>query len=223
MYLAWPEALFTSGDAFEAIPAAWTVATRNDKARRRLGYPTSQEEAELDEEIGSVPERLDVGVGTSRDGVRCIYNPSLATRIGNVWDMVILDEAQLICNIDSQRTQAMIRMEPPYRYALTATPLPNMVCNLFSLMGWLCVPKWHHGGVSNKNWPYTSDDISTFTEHFCSYEEDLTDKELKIKRGSKNPQSTKPSPIISQPGRLLKLLKPSMAHMTSSAPKSSFN
>ena len=211
VYLSWPQALFTSGQAFEAIPASWSTSTYEEKTRKRLGYPDADPESD---EEDNVPERLAVGLGSSRNGIRCIYNPSLATQIGNVWDMVILDEAHLICNLESQTTQAMIRLEPPYRFALTATPLPNMVFNLFSLMGWLCVPKWHHGGLSNKSWPYTTDELSTFKEHFCSYEEDLTDKMMKAARGVKNPQSTKPSPIISQPGRLLKLLKPSMAAMS---------
>ncbi|QDP67187.1 MAG: hypothetical protein Unbinned3806contig1000_60 [Prokaryotic dsDNA virus sp.] len=211
VYLTWPQALFTSGDAFEAIPASWSEAEREDKTRKRFGYPSKEDEE--DEDIGTVPERLSMGLGASFNGIRCIGNPSLATRIGDAMDMVILDEAHLICNLESQTTKAMIRLEPPYRYALTATPIPNMVYNLFSLMGWLCVYKWHHGGLSNKNWPYTKDELSTFKEHFCSYEEDLTDKMIKAQRGVKNPQSTKVSPIISQAGRLLKLLKPSMAYI----------
>lgn len=210
VFLTWPQALFTSGDAFESIPASWTESQRESKTRAKLGYPDPDEG---DEEVGDIPERLSVGLGSSFNGIRCIAKPSLATRIGNVMDMVILDEAHLICNLESQTTKSMIRMEPPYRFALTATPLPNMVFNLFSLMGWLCVPKWHHGGLSNKNWPYTKDELSTFKEHFCSYEEDLTDKMIKAQRGVKNPQSTKVSPIISQAGRLLKLLKPSMAYI----------
>ena len=210
VYLTWPQAMFTSGEAFEAIPAAWATHEREAKTRARIGYPPQDEE---EEEDGSVPERLSMGLGASFNGIRCIAKPSLATRIGNVMDMVILDEAHLICNLESQTTKAMIRMEPPYRFALTATPLPNMVFNLFSLMGWLCVPKWHHGGLSNKSWPYTKDELSTFKEHFCSYEEDITDKMIKMQRGVKNPQSSKVSPIISQAGRLLKLLKPSMAYI----------
>jgi superfamily II DNA or RNA helicase len=214
VYLTWPQAMFTSGDAFEAIPQSWPHPARESKTRARFGYKEPEDE-DVDEEDGSVPDRLSVGLGAGYDGIRCIGNPSLATRVGGkAWDMVILDEAHLICNIESQTTKSMIRLEPPYRYALTATPLPNMVFNLFSLLGWLCVPKWHHGGWSNKKWPYTKDELSTFKEHFCSYEEDLTDKQLKMQRGVKNPSSMKPSPIISQAGRLLKLLKPSMAYIS---------
>ena len=210
IFLVWPQALFTSGDAFECIPSAWRVGEREEKALEKFGY--------LPDEDGSfgpdTPEGVSVGIGKSFDGIRCIGNPSLSTMIGEqVWDMVILDEAHLICNLDSQTTQAMIRLEPPYRYGLSATPLPNMVYNIFSLMGWICVPKWHHGGLSNKRWPYARDDLSRFKEHFVSYEEDVTEK-LKRQHTGKNPPSLKPSPIISQSGRLLKLLKPSMGYIS---------
>lgn len=65
------------------------------------------------------------------------------------WDMIALDEAHTCTNLSAQVTQALIRMQPKYRFAFTATPIPNVVSNLFSLMGWVCVPNWYRGKQRN--------------------------------------------------------------------------
>jgi hypothetical protein len=149
-----------------------------------------------------------------RIAIKCVSTPCLATEIGpKFWDMVILDEAHLICNLDSQITQNFIRLQPKYRFALTATPIPNMVWNIFSLMGWLCVDDWYHGDKMNARWPYRLTELSAFKKEFVSRERDKTIEAFKKKYG-KGPNYLKFSPTISQPTKLLKLLRPTVAFIS---------
>ena len=122
------------------------------------------------------------GVGQSKHGIRCIVEPCLLTHIQmghflrakelgqstEPFDLAALDETHIACNLDAQVTQSILRLSAKYRYALTATPIPNIVSNLFSLMGWLCVPNWHLGKLRNPAWPYSVHDIEQFNETFLS-------------------------------------------------------
>lgn len=158
------------------------------------------------------------GIPTNeKHAISCISEPHLSTEIGHkFWDMIILDEAHLICNLGSQITNSIIKMQPKYKFALTATPIPNMVWNIFSLMGWLSVPNWYHGDKHNPRWPYKLKEMSDFKKEFVTNERDLTIQEANRKRGGKGPSPLKHSPIISQPAKLLKLLRPTVAFISKS-------
>ena len=151
---------------------------------------------------------------TDRHAIKCIHKPCLATEIGHkFWDMVILDEAHLICNLDAQITKNFLRMQPKYKFALSATPIPNMVWNIFSLMGWLSVPNWFHGNKLNPRWPFKLDEISDFKKEFVTNERDHTLQEDLRKHG-RGQSALKNSPVISQPAKLLKLLRPTVAFIS---------
>jgi superfamily II DNA or RNA helicase len=147
-----------------------------------------------------------------QNGIRSIITPCLATKIGHQFDMVLVDEAHLACNLGANVTQMLIRLQPKYRWALTATPIPNIVSNLFSLMGWIAVPDWYKGERRNAAWPYARKELGKFDGTFLCMERDFTEEH---DRRRADPLwkgvCTKPSPVISSPARLLKLLKPSMA------------
>ena len=149
--------------------------------------------------------------------VRCISSPCMATEIGlEFWDMVILDEAHCICNLDAQITKNFLRLQPKYKFALTATPIPNMIWNIFSLMGWLSVPYWYYGDRANANWPYKQNEMSGrggFQSEFVTREIDHTQSQMNIKAG-RGPSSSKLSPKISQEPKLLKLLRPKVAFIS---------
>jgi SNF2 family DNA or RNA helicase len=146
--------------------------------------------------------------------IKCVDSPCLATEIGHYfWDMVILDEAHLICNLESQITRNFIRMQPKYKFALSATPIPNMVWNIFSLMGWLCVPNWYQGHTLNPRWPYKLGEISDFKREFVTNERDHTLAE-QLRKNGRGPSALKQSPVISQPTKLLKLLRPTVAFIS---------
>ncbi len=146
--------------------------------------------------------------------IKCVHKPCLATEIGHsFWDMIILDEAHLICNLESQITKNFIQMQPKYKFALSATPIPNMVWNIFSLMGWLCVPNWYQGNKHNPRWPYKLDEISDFKKEFVTNERDHTLQEI-MKKTGRGQSAIKRSPVISQPAKLLKLLRPTVAFIS---------
>lgn len=146
--------------------------------------------------------------------IKCVHSPCLATKIGHdFWDMVILDEAHLICNLESQITRNFIRLQPKFKFALSATPIPNMVWNIFSLMGWLCVPNWYQGHKLNPRWPYKLDEIADFKKEFVTNERDHTLAQIHKETG-RGPCYIKKSPVISQPAKLLKLLRPTVAFIS---------
>lgn len=149
-----------------------------------------------------------------KHAIKCVDTPCLATEIGHkFWDMVILDEAHLICNLDSQITRNFIRLQPKYKFALSATPIPNMVFNIFSLMGWLCVPDWYHGNKLNPRWPYKLREIGDFKNEFMTVERDHTLQQIHKETG-RGPSYLKSSPTISQPAKLLKLLRPTVSFIS---------
>ncbi len=203
-----PEKLFRQNvkDKGYNVPALFDVAGIRDKTNYHFGL--GQERT------------MDVEEKGRRTGnkvcVRCIANPCMATELGlETWDMVILDEAHHICNLDSQMTKNFIRLQPKYRFAVTATPIPNMIKNIFSLMGWLSVPYWYYGDRSNASWPFKLDELtgrSGFSYEFITKEVDHTQAKLNFKAG-KGPAAKKDSPKISQQAKLLKLLRPKVAYM----------
>jgi SNF2 family DNA or RNA helicase len=213
IYITYPQAYF-SNNALESIPAAWTKEDEHEeKFCKRTGLIFDKDRP--------VDDWYCKGVGTHNDtGIRCIAYPSLATvvasRFGEPWDMLILDEGHLICHGDAQITKNLLRVQPKYRYIMTATPIPNVVTNLFTIMGWVCVPNWYLGGRRNAAWPYSVDEVSRFESTFLSIEVDITAQEAAKADGKKGWANVgvKRSPIISSPARLLKLLKPSMAYIS---------
>ena len=64
-------------------------------------------------------------------------------------DVVVLDEAQRIKNWETQTAHAVKRLQPPWRLALSGTPLENNLSELASLMDWIdesaLAPRWRLG------------------------------------------------------------------------------
>lgn len=155
------------------------------------------------------------GVGEESEiGITCAIEPCLATKIcakhRKPFDAVVLDEVQVMTNLKAQITKRIIRLQPTYRYALSATPIPNIVSNLFSIMGWLCVDDWYRGERRNARWPYARDEISRFDHAFLTTERDFTQEEMSNSRN----KNLKVSPVISSPTRLLKLIKPTLSFVS---------
>lgn len=155
---------------------------------------------------GGIPD----GLGRGADHVYCL---EVAGNHNFFADGVLVSNC---ANLDARVTQNMIRLQPKYRYAMTASPIPNIITNIFSLMGWICVPNWYKGKIRNAAWPYSVDEAGRFTSTFLSCETDLTAQHKARMQGKKGWRNTgvRPSPLISSPARLLKLLKPSMAHIS---------
>lgn len=171
------------------------------------------------EEVRQIPlHDYTEGVGMEKEGIRCIVAPCLATICGHEFDFVAVDEVQTVCNLDAQVTQMLIRLQPRYRYGFSATPIPNILSNIFSLMGWICVDDWFKGARRNSAFPFAREDLTRFNDLFLTEERDLTQEQA---NRAANPdwrgKCVKTSPVISSPARLLKLLKPSMAFISKEA------
>lgn len=207
VYISYPQAYFTGGGSFEGVPSAWSRGDYEEKFRKRFGYRwEATDPPQLNEYIST-------GIGETRNGITCIYKPSLATLTRSHFDMMIVDEAHLMCNPKSQVTRSLIRMQPKFRYCLTATPIPNIVYNIFPLLGWMAQDKFFHGDVSSVKWPYSYNEYGKFGSDFTSSERDLTEEEIRAREGRAG-GGTRKSPIISQAQRLLMLVKPVAAHIT---------
>jgi predicted RNA methylase len=219
VYVTYYEAMFSNG-AREKVPDTWDDLKLNKWAKaERLGELPLQGQNNQDGKFG-ITKRFNCDtVGKEVNGIRCIINPCLSTLIGDLFDCVMLDEAHKCVNLGANLSQMVIRLQPKFRYALTATPIPNVISNIFSLMGWLACDDWYKGGRLNAAFPYARADIGKFNGTFLSIERDLTQEddnrriaELKGKKWSGS--CVKESPIISSPARLLKILKPTMAFIS---------
>lgn len=210
IFITYPQAIFSNG-AFENCPATWNDAETERKFCKHFDLPFCEERR--------MEDFFSLGVGHEKNGIRCIGAPSLYTQMAanhghGLWDMVIVDEAHLMCNIEARITKNLLRVQPKYRFAMTATPIPNLVTNIFSLMGWLCVPNWFKGDLRNAAWPYAVNEAGRFAHTFLSTEIDKTAQAKARAKGKKNPRCARSSPIISAPARLLKLLAPTMAYIS---------
>ena len=156
VYLTYDYVMFRNG--FERIPNTWFGKNKDEeelyrKHLRSSGINVPELYSKLMDPFGNEiegaapvrdPESYHYGIGHTKvyditdkgkvtgekHAITCLSEPCLATEIGHdFWDMVILDEAHLICNLDSQITNSIIKMQPKYKFALSATPIPNMVWN----------------------------------------------------------------------------------------------
>ena len=198
-YITYPDAMFNN-QSRETLPKSW------DEIKFRAEYGINIK-TNLSIDYAS-------GVGdVNSQGIRCVATPNLATITDGEFDMVVLDEAHLMQNIAAKKTQSFIRMQAPYRFALSATPIPNLVSDMFALMGWLCVPDWYKNYKRNVAWPFDSESLTRFSRTFLVQERDFTEEQL---RGFYTPSGrklrcVKASPIVASPARLLKLLKPTLS------------
>lgn len=211
-YITYYEALFSNG-AREKIPDNWDDLKLNAWAKS-VGL------AELPVVKNAEGQLLDRrfncnSVGQEQNGIRCIVEPCLASLIADKFDCVLADEVQKCKNLNAVVSQMLIRMQPKYRFALTATPIPNTVSDIFPLMGWLAVPEWFKGARLNAAFPYAREDLARFNNTFLSTERDVTQEEFNRRKDPKwRGTCVKESPIISSPARLLKILKPTMGYIS---------
>lgn len=206
VYITYPDAFFKGGGAFEHIPQSWPRGDVEERFRRRFDYVWEE---------GDPPGRdeyISDGIGETRNGISCVYSPSLATTIGHMFDMVILDEAHLICKPSSIVSRSLVKLQPKYRYCLTATPIPNIITDIFQLIGWVAVHDWHLGGVTSPRWPFRYGENGRFNAWFTSKERDLTEERERLEEGKRT--SPKISPILSQPQRLLRIIKSTVAFIS---------
>jgi len=211
VYITYYEAL-TLNKSMEAVPASWDDVKLHAEMCRKMGVDPKDEKHALAPHESGDPSWWAKRVGQDIGGIRCVVKPNMATLIGDEFDAVILDENHYACNLDSLRTKALIRLQPKYRFGLSATPIPNRVDNMFSIMGWLCVPDWYRGERRNVAWPYASDEMSRFQATFLTKERDFTrERDRRVEDRNWNGKCESVSPVIASPARLLKLISPTLS------------
>lgn len=202
VYITYPEAFLTNG-ARENMPDKWTEIEFCEE--QKLPHPDVWDDWRTD--------GYSYNLGRETGDIRCVAKPSMLTLSGHMFDMVVLDEAHAMKNRDAYRTQQFLRLQPKYRYAMTASPISNTLPDLCTLMGWTSVADWYKGGRRNASWPYSIGNQSQFTSKFMAKEVNHT-KSRKHRAATGNHKTfSAPSPQVSEPCTLLKLLKPTLAYI----------
>lgn len=201
IYVTYPSAFFRN-TSLEQAGHRWTNSMLRDAVARAVQCP------DLPMPIGDEDEDPESGLadslGEERNGIKCVVKPCMATMIGHLMDCVIYDEAHESRSDQSLITKQLIRLQPRYRYALTASPVHDTYENLFAIMGWLAVPGWHEGLKSNEAWPFARDELPRFLEMFRTTAHPVGEK----KRAFRNNEA------ISNAPKMLKLLGCNMASIT---------
>ena len=232
IYVSYYQAMFTNG-ARETAASSWND-DRLKLEMNKIVKLTKEQLATVDMPAGGPEDKNGIrdggltawcqSVGQEKERIRCIMSPCMSTLISHEFDFVAMDEAHVVCNPQANITQMLIRMQPKYRYLFTATPIPNIVSNLFSLMGWVCVPDWYKGNLLNAAWPFRRGEIARFNQIALTEERDFTQERMNKIAAVKEAAATgagipksfkcvKLSPVIASPARVLKLLKPNMAYI----------
>ena len=202
VYITYPDAFLTNGsdEIFDAESTAeFDFCTRN-KLNKSHCDPAGT-------------RHYSTGVGVENSGIRCVGKPSMLSLVGHQFDMVVLDEAHVMKNHEAKRTQQFLRLQPEYRYAMTASPISNTLPDICTLMGWTAVPGWYKGGHRNAAWPYALEDRSRFCSRHMAREVDHTRAKLHQAKTGKRKSFASKSPQVSNPSALLKLLKPVMSYI----------
>tara|TARA_Y100000004_G_scaffold28994_1_gene29870 strand:- start:32936 stop:35458 length:2523 start_codon:yes stop_codon:yes gene_type:complete len=209
IYITYPTAFLRKG-ALECQPGTWkrfTSVRREEDFRKRM---------KMDVKFDHDGDHFWRGLGQMdrKSGIQCIASPSLATVCGHEFDMCIIDEAHLMRSLHSIQTRTLLRLQPRYRYALSATPIPNQVTNIFPILGWLAVPDWYLGDKRNAAFPYSRNESSQFERQFMSTEFDNSEERKRRREDPNwNGRIRSNSAVISSPSRLLKLIKPILAYI----------
>jgi hypothetical protein len=172
------------------------------------------ENALMEKALAACQERYDhfsQGVGDERNGIRCIFGPSLVDLIHGQFGCVSFDEGIRLKSEDGIISNAIRNLDPPFRLVLTATPVKNRLKDIFYLLHW-------SAGGSDKptaKFPYADGEQERFTADFCVCERNLT-QELKKKgehavkranRKGKKPRG-RPGVEVCSIHRLWKLIAP---------------
>jgi hypothetical protein len=143
-------------------------------------------------------------IGTSRNGIECVWTPTLARVIAthNSFDCVVVDEGTRLQATESRIGASVRLLDPAYRLVLTGTPIKNRLESIFWLCAWAAGPYYR--------WPYSPNETSRelFADTFLQKERFLTREIEAEKRGQKRRAIVKRSNRICSIHRLWKTLTP---------------
>lgn len=121
------------------------------------------------------------GVGETRNGIKCVFSPSLADLSSGEFECVVIDEGTRIKSKHSKVGMAIRAINPRYRLILTATPVKNRLGDIFYLAHWAA------GGrqEAHPRFPYSAEDQGRLLADFLVGERNLTKEEKDKKRNDK--------------------------------------
>jgi len=139
--------------------------------------------------------------------VRCVYQPSLATLVRDLFDCVTVDEAVRLKSDESYISLGVRQLRPRFRLVLTGTPIKNHLDDIFWLAHWAC------GGHAEPcaRWPYANSNSAReeFANTHMFIEENHTREEASAEHGRRK-KFTRRIPQICNVHRLWKLLAPAV-------------
>lgn len=172
-----------------------TLLTKRKQELRRLKSKTTLIEASD-------------GVGETRNGITCVWKPSLATMLAvhNSFDCVVVDEAVRLQATDSYVSIGIRRLDPKYRLALTGTPIKNRLESFFWLGWWVA----RSPAVANEIWPYdpSSESRERFANDHSQEDRFLTREDAYYEQNNKSRKIAKRTARICNIHRLWKLVSP---------------
>jgi predicted RNA methylase len=121
-------------------------------------------------------EAWQADIGQEKNGITCVYSPSLSSLMADVFACVVVDEGtRLQGGFETDLAAGVMRMNPRYRCALSATPIKGRLLQVFWIVWWVC------GGKKEPHarWPYagTEEDKKDFARTYLVEEKNLTRKE----------------------------------------------
>jgi hypothetical protein len=116
------------------------------------------------------------GVGSEKNGIHCVYSPSLADYVRYEFDCVIIDESVHVKAEDSLIGVGCRSLAPKYRMAMSGTPIKNRLPDIFFLAHWVS----GSSKDATARWPFSDspDEFQRFQDQFLVQKRDLT-KEAK--------------------------------------------
>ncbi len=165
-----------AADEWQSCPDSTLAARLTEINRHISSLPLITDHSSLETSAA-----WQLGIGHEKDGIRCVFTPSLASILANTFDCVIADEAVRVKSGDAKQAQGILRMAPKSRYLLTGTPIKNKLPDLFFLASWVA----GHTEEPTARWPYgnTLSARDEFSKDFGVMEENETRNEIDRARG----------------------------------------
>ena len=106
--------------------------------------------------------RLSSALDSSRNGIKCIYSPSLADLCQDCFGAIVIDEGTKIKGEETIISLGVRQINAPYRLVMSATPIKNRFPDVFRLAHYVC------GGHAEPTprFPYGDYDRDSFAEQF---------------------------------------------------------
>jgi len=140
------------------------------------------------------------GIGETRNGIKCVFSPSLADLCRDCFAACVVDEGTKIKGDDTLIGTGVRSINAAFRLVLTATPIKNRFPDLFHLAHYVA------GGHDEPTarFPYGKMDKQDFAEDFLVSERNLTKEE----NSAEKRRFVKFTPQVCNVHRAWKLLAP---------------